>query len=133
MSTETNDTDTSAPVGWFEIATDDPEAARQFYAAAFGWTFDVQGPYSIITTGPDQLQGGIQDTSIPLPAGTPTAYAIPCVQVSDVAASCATVESLGGKVTVVPTEIPSGLVFAHIADPAGNHIGLFSPPPIPAA
>lgn len=126
-------TDTSAPIGWFEIATDDPEAARQFYGAAFGWTFDIQGPYSIITTGPgDALQGGIQDTGVPLPSGTPSTYAVPCVQVADVAASCAAVEELGGKVMVPATEIPTGLTYAHVTDPAGNQIGLFTPPSIPA-
>lgn len=123
----------SAPVGWFEIATDDPEGARTFYAAAFGWTFDIQGPYSIITTGPGHtLQGGIQDTSIPLPDGTPGSYAIPCIQVVDVAASCSRVEELGGKVMVPAVEIPTGLIYAHVTDPTGNHIGLFAPPPVPA-
>jgi uncharacterized protein len=29
---------------------------------------------------------------------------------------------------VPATTIPSGLVFAHVADPAGNHFGLFHPP-----
>lgn len=126
-------TTNSNPVGWFEIATDDPEGARRFYGEAFGWTFDVQGPYSIITTGPGEpLQGGIQDTGVPLPNGTPSSYATPCVRVADVAAACAKVEELGGKVMVPAVEIPTGLVYAHITDPAGNHISVFTPPPVPA-
>src|SRR6266508_284694 len=102
MSNDTNTQNPAgAPVAWFEFGTDDPEAARSFFGQLFGWTFAVEGPYSIITTGPDHpLQGGIQDTAFPLPDGTPRTYAVPCVQVADVAASCADVERLGGKVMV---------------------------------
>jgi len=125
----TNTTPASAPVGWFEIGTDDPDGARAFYGELFGWTFAVEGPYSIITTGADHpLQGGVQDTTAPLPAGTPRSYAIPIVQVGDVAATCERLEELGGKVTVPATTVPTGLVYAHVTDPAGNHFGLFSPP-----
>ena len=118
-----------APVGWFEIGTSDPEAARRFYAEAFGWTYEIQGPYSVITTGPGHpLQGGIQDTREGLPEGTPSTYAIPSVLVADTAAACAKVESLGGKVLVPATTLPMGLTYAHVADPDGNHLGLFTPP-----
>jgi predicted enzyme related to lactoylglutathione lyase len=118
-----------APVTWFEIGTDDPDAARSFYGELFGWTFAVEGPYSVITTGPGhQLQGGIQDTGAALADGTPRSYAVPCVQVADVAATCAGVEQLGGKVLVAATEAPTGLVYAHVTDPAGNHIGVWTPP-----
>lgn len=117
------------PVGWFEIGTADPDGARRFYAEAFGWTFEVDGPYSIITTGPGQpLQGGIQDTGAGLPEGTPARYAVPCVLVPDTAAVCERVVSLGGRVIVPATPTPMGLTYAHVADPDGNHLGLFTPP-----
>ena len=123
MSNETS------PVTWFEIGTDDPDAARQFYGEMFGWTFEVDGNYSVITTGPGHtLQGGIQNTASPLPTGTPPTYAVPCIQVSDVAAMCDRTVDLGGKVIVPATNTPPGIVYAHVADPAGNHIGLFTPP-----
>jgi predicted enzyme related to lactoylglutathione lyase len=118
-----------APVTWFEIGSDDPAGARDFYGELFGWSFAVEGPYSVITTGPDhRLQGGVQDTSAPLPDGTPRSYAIPCVEVDDVAATCDRVVQLGGKVIVPATAIPTGLAYAHVADPAGTHIGIYSPP-----
>jgi uncharacterized protein len=119
-----------APVTWFEIGSDDPAAARDFYGELFGWSFAVEGQYSVITTGPDhRLQGGVKDTSASLPEGTPRSYAIPCVEVDDVAATCDRIVELGGKVIVPPTAIPTGLAYAHVADPAGTHIGIFSPPP----
>jgi len=130
MPNETTSTDRpGAPVTWFEIGSDDPEAARKFYGELFGWSFAVEGPYSVITTGPDHpLQGGVQDTSVPLPDGTPRSYAVVCVQVDDVAATCARVEELGGKVMVPATTTPPGLVYGHVADPAGTHLGVYSPP-----
>src|SRR5690606_6323066 len=50
-------------------------------------------------------------------------------EVTDVAATCARVEELGGKVLVPATTTPAGIVLAHVADPAGNHIGLWTPAP----
>jgi uncharacterized protein len=132
MSETTTITEKSTPlagaVTWFEVGTPDPEGARRFYGELFGWTFDLQGPYSIIRTGTDHpLPGGIQDTRV-TPAGTPPTYAVPCVQVDDVAATCAKVEALGGKVLVPATTVPTGLVYAHVVDPTGGHIGVWTPP-----
>jgi predicted enzyme related to lactoylglutathione lyase len=117
------------PIGWFEIGTSDPDAARRFYGEAFGWRFDLQGPYSIVTTGEGHsLQGGVQDTRAGLPEGTPLRYAIPCVLVPDTAVACDRVAALGGKVLVSSTATPTGLTYAHVTDPDGNHFGLFTPP-----
>ena len=127
--TEANNGADGAPVSWFEIGTDDPARAREFYRAVFGWTFADEGPYTIITTGADHpLQGGIRDTGGPQPDGTPLTYAMPCVQVDDVAATCHDVIDKGGKVMVPATATPTGLVYAHVTDPSGNHIGLWTPP-----
>lgn len=129
MSTDTNNNNTVAPVAWFEIGTDDPAAARAFYGGLFGWTFDVDGPYSMAKYAADgPPQGGIQDTSVELPDGTPRSYAVPYVLVPDVAAMCQDVEGRGGKVMVAATTVPTGLVYAHVTDPFGNHFGLYSLP-----
>lgn len=132
---EHNNTATMTPqslagaVTWFEVGTPDPEGARSFYSELFGWSFEQQGPYSIVTTGAGhQLMGGIQDTR-ETPPGTPSTYAVPCVQVADVAETCRRVEALGGKVLVPATPTPIGLVYAHIVDPTGGHVGIWTPPP----
>ena len=118
-----------APVTWFEIATDDAESARRFYGELFGWTFAVDDPsYSMITTLPGQPpRGGIRDTGTPQPDGVPRSYAVPYVEVADVAATCAQLEELGGKVTVAATDA-DGLVYALVTDPSGSLFGLFAPP-----
>lgn len=122
-----------APVTWFEIGTDDPATARSFYGELFGWRFTPEGPYTLVSTVEgDEPSGGIQDTGTPGIDGRPRSYAVPYVQVTDVAATCARVEELGGKVLAPAVTAPNGIVVAHMADPAGNHVGLWTPPPTAA-
>jgi uncharacterized protein len=47
------------------------------------------------------------------------------VQVDDLQATLDTVEKLGGKTILPPTEVPGGPKLAMFADPAGNVTGLF--------
>ncbi|MFI7676133.1 VOC family protein [Actinophytocola sp. NPDC049390] len=111
-------------VDWFQIDTDDTQGTEQFYGALFDWTFanDPDSPgYRVVTAknanGP---QGGVS-------AGTRNRATF-FVVVSDVAATAAQAEELGGKVVDPPTTTPNGLTFAHLLDPAGNHVGIYSPP-----
>ena len=46
--------------------------------------------------------------------------------VTDVAAAAEQAERLGGKVVNPPKTTPNGLTFAHLLDPAGNHIGVYT-------
>lgn len=114
-------------IGWFEIGTDRPEAAERFYGDVFGWTFgdDSSGAgYRMVTTpGADRPGGGIFPTG-----GTTPNYAVFYVVVEDAAATCAQAERAGGKVLAGPQRAPSGLTFAHLLDPSGNHFGVFTPP-----
>jgi uncharacterized protein len=116
-------------IGWFEIGTDDPGAAERFYGELFGWTFaddpDSNMPYRIVTTPAEgSIGGGVFGTGGALPG-----YAIFYVVVSDVARACRQAEAAGGKVLVPAATNDVGLTFAHLADPAGNHFGVFTPPP----
>jgi uncharacterized protein len=115
-------------IGWFEIGTDHPEAVKAFYGTVFGWTFvqdgDESAPYHIVTTpANDSIRGGIFGTRGQMPN-----YAVFCVVVEDVAASCVSAETAGGKVVVPPTQGGDGLVFAHLTDPSGNQFAIYSPP-----
>ena len=48
----TTSTRTPNPVTWFEIHTANPERAKAFYGAVFGWTFDDAAPgYTMIGLG----------------------------------------------------------------------------------
>ena len=63
-------------IGWFEIGTDQPAAAKRFYGEVFGWTFaddddstSADGTAYRIVTTPDGngLRGGLFGTGGTLP------------------------------------------------------------------
>ncbi|MFU8873078.1 VOC family protein [Micromonospora sp. SL4-19] len=119
----------STPVTWFEIGSDRPEEVERFYADLFGWTFEERGApgasYRQTTAGGEQgIGGAIRATN----GGSPN-YAIFYAEVTDVAETCRRAEAAGGKVLVPLRTAPSGLTFAHVLDPSGNHLGVFTPPP----
>src|SRR5246500_1597567 len=108
-------------VAWFQVGTTDAEQAKRFYGDLFGWRYTTdpnsEGRYHLVSyPGADTPSGGIFDTGGEFPN-----HAIFIVMVRDVAAVCAEVERLGGKVLVPPTTSKDGLVFADVNDPAGNH------------
>ncbi|MFC0033393.1 VOC family protein [Micromonospora chaiyaphumensis] len=118
----------STPVTWFEIGSDGPAEVERFYADLFGWTFDEQGgpgaSYRQTAAGGERgIAGAIRATD-----GTSPNYAIFYAEVADVAESCRRAEAAGGKVLVPVRTAPSGLVWAHLLDPSGNRVGVFTPP-----
>lgn len=115
-------------IGWIQIGTDDPETVKRFYGELFGWTYsrdEEDGPhYELVSfPGVDRPAGGILNTE-----GNSPNHATFFVVVKDVAATVAQAERAGGKLMVPPTTQPSGLVFAALLDPSGNHFGIFSEP-----
>jgi uncharacterized protein len=112
-------------VSWFEIGAPDVDAAKAFYGPLFGWSFAPDGPYTLITApGADGPSGGIFNTG-----GTIPPYAVFVVRVTDVAATAARAEELGGKVVVAPNKLADGTAVAYLADPGGSLFALFSPAP----
>jgi uncharacterized protein len=117
----------SNTVTWFQIGTDEPAAAREFYGGLFGWTIAAEPGsegYDLVSyTGGRQPAGGIAHTD-----GGAANHATFFVLVEDVAAVCADAEQLGGKVLAPPVTTPNGLAFAHLLDRSGNRFGVFSAP-----
>ncbi|MFC4150613.1 VOC family protein [Micromonospora mangrovi] len=116
------------PITWFEIASDRPDEAQRFYADLFGWTFEEQGEpgasYRQTEAGGEQgIHGAIRATN-----GEHPNYAIFYAEVTDVAETCRRAEAAGGKILVPLHTAASGLTFAHLMDPSGNHLGVFAPP-----
>jgi uncharacterized protein len=114
-------------VAWFQIGTDEPEAAREFYGSLFGWNCapdpNLEGYDLISYSGAEHPSGGIMRTG-----GGAENHASFLVLVEDVAAVCARTEQLGGKVLNPPAKTPDGLVFADLLDRSGNRFGVFTPP-----
>lgn len=120
----------SGRVVHFEIPFDDGDRARTFYREAFGWELmDVPGmSYTLATTGPtgDQgvseagfINGGMlrrQD-----PDDGPTVI----IEVDDIDAALAKVETLGGQTLIGRQPVGDMGWTAYFKDVEGNHMGLW--------
>jgi len=106
------------PVNYFELGTPDPETARAFYGEVFGWEFGPAGPagYAMV----NETAGGLWDTS-GIGAGT---WAVFYIEVADLQASIASAVAHGAR-TVLPMVDNGIILFAHLADPAGNRFGVW--------
>jgi len=107
-------------IGWRELMARDPERARAFYTALFGWTAEEQeGPTGRYTEWVHQGRhiGGM------LPMGdnwseVPSHWMF-YVVVPDCPATVERAASLGGQVLVPPRDIPEVGTFAVLQDPTG--------------
>jgi predicted enzyme related to lactoylglutathione lyase len=100
---------------WNEAAVDDPEAARAFYSAVFGYRFDeVPGAegYTTFATEGNPL-GGLGGHQPGSPKGWTT-----CFWVASTDDAVAMAESGGGKVAMAPRDTEFGR-FAVLEDPWG--------------
>ena len=111
------------PVVHFEIGCRDTSAAAGFYTSVFGWSTAQMGPALMINTGAEQ---GIQGHFTAL-GHEPHRFVTVYVQVDDINAYLAKVESAGGKTVVPKVDIPGYGSFAWLNDPDGNLIGLWTP------
>ena len=108
---------------YIELAAPDVAAAKEFYAAAFGWEFNDYGPeYAGIrdADGSDEV-GGLSAAATPSAEGV-----LVLVYSDDVDASLRAVEGAGGTVTDPLFDYPGGRRF-HFTDPAGNRLGVYQP------
>jgi uncharacterized protein len=110
------------PVMWFEVAARDRQALKGFYSGLFDWQLsDMDAmPYTTVDTGGEGIPGGFGSAPEGY-EGHVTFY----VQVEDIEAALTKAESLGGKRTMGPMDIPSGQI-ALFTDPEGNTIGLMT-------
>jgi len=106
-------------VTWNEAAVEDADAARSFYAAVFGYTYDDMpdtGGYATFRSGDrpaDYPLGGLG----PAQPGSAKGWLV-CFSVPSTDAAVAAVEAAGGKVTMAATDTPFGR-FAVVEDPWG--------------
>ena len=110
------------PTMWFEVAGKDFEGLKSFYSQLFDWNLiDMpEAPYATVDASNGGIPGGVGQA----PEGHPghvTFY----VQVDDIEQALAKAESLGGKRSMGPMDIPNGQI-ALFTDPEGHEIGLMT-------
>lgn len=117
-----------APVIHFEVMGQDGPRLQRFFSELFGWSIDSDNPmgYGVIkhsdnhSTGGIGIGGGILGGMQPGQDG-----AAFYVEVPDVDATLAQAERLGGTRIMGPQQVEGGqLVFGHLLDPEGHHVGL---------
>ena len=131
---------TSYPNGvpsWIDLATPDPAASKEFYAALFGLEYDDQPTdqegtdYTMARRNGHSAAGMMQLSPQMAASGMPPVWST-YVAVDDLDATVAQVQSEGGAVMQPPMDVMDAGRMAVIADPsgaviclweAGNHIG----------
>ena len=119
-------TDREGTPVWYELMTQDPDAAQDFYGSVMGWTFAAMpgapgNDYRIASAGSETVAGVMRTQD--------HAKAMPdmwffYVAVTDVDAAAQKVKLLGGRIDIEPTDIPDVGRFAFVADPQGAHFYL---------
>ena len=108
----------------FEIPSDEPEKAMDFFEKTFGWQFDKFGEedYWFAKTGEDDnmgIDGGIMKRN------DPNQPVVNSIMVESVEESSKKIEENGGKVVVPKFAIPGMGWIAYFQDPDGNVHGIW--------
>lgn len=118
-------------VVWNELNTRDPEAAKSFYGAVFGWTFEERefetGTYTSVKSGEDSV-GGMIDITGRAPDEVPPHWLV-YFAVDDVDAAVAKATETGGAVALEPFDIAEVGRIAIVKDPFGAVFAAMTPDP----
>jgi predicted enzyme related to lactoylglutathione lyase len=125
---------------WFDLATEDPQAAKAFYGAVFGWKFreaaNAPANYAVIENASGKVGGIFRHTR---PSGaTAGSRWLSMVSVKDPAQVAAQIRQLGGEVLLAPRNVPGRGTHAVFRDPEGAAFGVIAseggdPPDTPVA
>lgn len=111
-------------IDYVELAVDDLEASKAFYATALGWTFNDYGPeYAGIK---DPRTGGEFGGLSPQPGASRGESVLALIRTDDADAALASVLDAGARVHVAMHAYPGGRRFT-FADPSGNVLGVYEP------
>jgi uncharacterized protein len=114
-------------IDYIEIAVSDIDAAKAFYASAFGWSLVDYGPDYAGIQGDGKEVGGLRRDS-EVRAGGPLVI----LYSEDLEGSVEAVMTAGGTILKPIDAFPGGRRF-HFADPAGNELAVWSDRPTRAA
>lgn len=111
---------------WYELVTDEPDAAQDFYGAVLGWTYQtmpggLERDYRVASAAGEGV-GGVMRTPDHA-KGMPSTWRV-YFGTRDVDATVDRARSLGARVEIEPTDIPGVGRFSFLADPQGAHFYL---------
>ncbi len=113
---------------WNELITTDVMSATDFYREIAGWnlvpTSPGANPYTVAKAGASPVAGLFQPDTPPANSMWVTSF-----QTSDIDATIARVQELGGKVIHPANTVPGIGRTAWVADPTGALFGLMQPEP----
>jgi hypothetical protein len=111
---------------WFDLVTRDPNATLEFYPAVTGWgktNWDGGTPYTMWTANGSSI-GGVMDLP-PGPENGP--HWLAYISSPDLDQTVKLADSLGARVIMPPSSVPSVGRFAVLADPQGARFAVFTP------
>jgi uncharacterized protein len=121
----------SGTVVWNELNTRDPEGAKAFYGAVFGWTFEERqfenGLYTGLKLGENTV-GGMIDITGRAPDEVPAHWLV-YFAVDDTDATVAKATDSGGGVALEPFDIGGVGRIGIVKDPFGAVFAVMTPDP----
>jgi uncharacterized protein len=115
---------------WAELLTTDPAAAKKFYAATLGWTYQpfdgASMPYDMVHRPDGEAIGGI--TSIPPGMNYPPHWEM-YVAVDNIDDSIAKAQRLGGTSLSGVIDVPGTGRLSTMLDPQGGIFAIIQPAP----
>jgi len=105
-------------VHYIEFTTSDVERTKQFYADAFGWSFQDWGPDYVSFSGAG-IDGGFMKGEPQIGSPLVVLYS------NDLALTEQAIVAAGGEITVPVFDFPGGRRF-HFSDGAGNILAVWS-------
>jgi predicted enzyme related to lactoylglutathione lyase len=113
---------------WYELMTDDLDAAGTFYGTVVGWRTEDAGmgarPYTICSVGNARI-AGLMALPEPLRAAGAKPHWLGYIWADDVDATAVRVTQAGGTIHRAPDDIPGIGRFCVVADPQGAVFVLF--------
>lgn len=127
--------DLHGKIWWSELMTRDVAAAKAFYAATCGWSYDEMP----MDGGEDYtcaMQGGRPTAGIMDMAGLPGMDGVPphwftYIAVDDVDAAAEATAQAGGTILRPAFDVPGVGRIVIVTDPTGAAVGLMTPTPMP--
>jgi len=107
---------------WHDLVTDDVSSAKRFYTALFGWSFEKNGDYTLISNQGNPI-GGMLEIK-PESKSKAEAVWLPSMSVADVDKSIAYLKSQKGAVLKGPVDMQARGRGALVSDPHGAQLVL---------